>query len=368
MHVDLPSSRDIQFLLDHKADNCVSIYMPTSPLPSDDDIERITFKDICKQVLNELQSRGADKATIELFEEQFGDHDEDFWMWDHQANTLAFFTDGSVLRVYHLANKLEQTVKVADRFLVKPLLRAITFPQAAYVLALAEGSVRVFEIGADFGPFDVVVPHLPDDAASAAGKASIDGRTAHGRIQGSEGKKVRVRQYAKKVDRAVRHTLLATDLPIILAAAEPTASIYREVNTLPQLSDHGVEGSPEKVNDLDLVPGARKALDAVYADEIAEIRSLYSTRTGENRTVSDLSDLARAATDGQIHTLYVDIDSIVRGTVDDAGFLTFDDGPDSYDVIDEIARRVLAADGAVLALREEEMPAGPDAAAVLRWA
>ena len=43
-------------------------------------------------------------------------------------------------------------VEVSDRFHLKPLLRSVTFPQAALVLALAQGSVRVIEVAGDVPP------------------------------------------------------------------------------------------------------------------------------------------------------------------------------------------------------------------------
>ena len=44
-------------------------------------------------------------------------------------------------------------------------------------------------------------------------------------LQGSEGKKVRLRQYARRVEEALRPLLSGLDLPLVLAATEPLASI-----------------------------------------------------------------------------------------------------------------------------------------------
>jgi hypothetical protein len=124
-------------------------------------------------------------------------------------------------------------VEVADRFYVKPLLRAIAFPQAAFVLALAAGSVRLVEITRDGPALTVDVPGLPSDAASAAGKASLADRSPDRRIQGSEGQKVRLRQYARKVDQALRGVLTGLEPPLILAATGPLDNIYRSLSSYP---------------------------------------------------------------------------------------------------------------------------------------
>jgi len=55
--------------------------------------------------------------------------DDDFWT--HQANSLAIFVSPGHLTTFRLPNRLENFVRVADRFHIKPLLRALSFPQQA---------------------------------------------------------------------------------------------------------------------------------------------------------------------------------------------------------------------------------------------
>ncbi len=102
---------------------------------------------------------------------------------------------------------------------------------------------------------------------------------------------------------------------------------------------------------------------------LADLADLFALREGQDRVLTDVSDLARAATYGQIETLTVDIDEIVWGTVDDEGAIAFaDEGTEgAYDIVDEIVRRVLAADGRVLAVRTEDVYGDGAAAAVLRY-
>ena len=67
----------------------------------------------------------------------------------------------------------------------------------------------------------------------------------------------------------------------------------------------------------------------------------------------------------------MDMDQAVHGTVDEAdGSVTYAEAPgaESYGVADEVARRVLASGGEVLAVRTDEMPeAGKPVAAILRY-
>jgi hypothetical protein len=261
-------------------------------------------------------------------------------------------------------------VEVSDRFHVKPLLRSATFPQAAFVLALSQSTARLVEVSPDAPPVEVRVPGMPSDAASAVGKASIADRSPDRRIQGSEGQKLRLRQYARRVDEALRPILAGLDLPLIVAGTEPLESIFRSVTTYPHLAPTAVAGNPDGKSDGELAEASRRVLDELYADELRELRARYEQRVPQGRASDDLAAIARAATFGAVDTAFVDIDESVPGFVDEAdGAVTLDDSDDAvnYGVVDEIARRVLLARGRVLAVRRDDVPGDGAAAAILRY-
>ena len=369
MHTDIPTRAEIERLLAAREPCCVSIYLPTSPIPQEAQADRIELKNLAAAAVEQLD--GAERGAVAEIREGLDDLVDDDAFWTEQANSLAVFATPDGVRTFRLPNRLTSEVEVADRFYVKPLLRATTFPQAAFVLALAAGGVRLVEIARDGAPFTVAVPDLPADAASAAGKASITERSPIARLQGSEGQKVRLRQYARKVDQALRGVIGGLELPLILAATEPLASIYRSVSSSPHLVAPGIPGNPEAMSDAELAGAARGVLDAVYADELAAVRERFELRAAHERASTDVATVARAATMGAVQTLLVDIDEKLPGEVDEeSGAVTFaeDDDAVSYGVVDEIARRVLLHGGRVLAVRRDDVPGGGTLAAILRYA
>lgn len=317
-----------------------------------------------------MAGAGASASEREAVEEALGDLHDDFGFWARQAHSLAVFAGPGSLRSFRLPNHLTAAVQVADRYYVKPLLRTVTFPQTAFVLALAEGSVRLLEVTPELPALEVTVPDLPTDAASAAGKASITDRSPSGRLQGSEGQKLLLRSYARQVDHALRPVLVGQDLPLILAATEPIDAIFRSVNSYPHLAERSLAGSPEARADAELGESAREILDGLYAEQLHELAALFERRAGSGRTALEINDLARAATFGAVDTLFVDIDAKLPGSIDEeSGAVTLDDSeqPGDYGVIDEICRRVILSGGTVLAVRADEVPAGGPAAAILRY-
>ena len=369
LYVDIPTPGEIGKLGLVRSDACVSIYLKTTPLTQDIGKSRTTLNQLVKQAIAQLEDAGVDKRRIWPLQEQFDIVLEDDDFWEHQADSLAILATPEQLRTYRLASDLGDMVEVADRFFLKPLLRAITFPNAAHVLAVAENAVRLIEISADLPAREVRVPNMPKDAASAVGKASINDSGAGRRIGGLEGQKVRLGQYIRKIDAALRPVLAQSDIPVVLASALPVASLVRSLSGI-EFLDQGIETSPDNMTPADLAKAARPVLDAYYASRIAEFHALYDARSSDRRATTDISDAARAATFGGIDILLIDIDTIIEGTVDEtSGEITFapEGGVASYGVVDEIAGRALRTGARVLAVRKQDIPGEKPLAAILRY-
>jgi release factor family 11 len=369
LHTDFPTRAQLDRLLVAREPYSVSIYLPTSP-SSRGEAERIELKNLAGEAAGQLREAGAPRSDVAAIEDELADlvDDGDFWRW--QARSLAVFVTPTTSTTFRLANNLTAQVEVSDRFHVKPLLRAVTFPHTAFVLALAQNSVRLLEIAPDLEPAQVELPELPADVTSAAGRASVRDPAPSRKLQGAEGRKTRMRQYARRIDEALRPVLNGLDLPLILAAAEPLESIYRSVNSYPHLLPASLPGNPEALSDGELAEAARRVLDELYAADLRELHEAYALRASQRRASSDIADVARAATFGLVDTVLVDIDAVVSGAIDEeTGAVTFDDTGDAvnYGVVDEIARRAWVNGGTVLAVRRDDIPGQASVAAILRY-
>lgn len=369
LHTDIPTRAQVDRLLDERRPSSVSIYVPTDPV-SNGEAERIELGNLAAEAERQLAQAGVAKGDVAEIREELDDLVDDDEFWRFQARSLAVFATPESVTTFRLPNRLVAMVEVSDRFHVKPLLRAVTFPEVALVLALAQGSVRLIEVAPDVEPGPIRVPALPADVASSIGKASIRDRAPSGRLQGSEGYKVRMRQYARRIDEALRPLLNGLRLPLILAATEPLDAIFRSVCTYPHLAAPGIAGNPEASSDAELVDEARTVLDGINAASLRDVQELYQRRESESRASADLVVVARAATMGAVDTVFVDIDESVPGSVDEAtGAVELDETDDAvnYGVVDEVARRVWRLGGTVLAVRREDVPGNGPAAAILRY-
>lgn len=371
LHIDLPTRTDIEALATWRGAPAVSIYLATTPLTQDTDVDRIELKNLLKTAIAELEAADTPKREIWPIEQAVEAliADDDFWRV--QARSLAIFVTPGRIRTFRLPNRLVNAVEVADRFLIKPLIRAVTFPQDAYVLAISMGGVRLVEVDADLPPHDVKVPGLPKDMAGALGRSSHGERTGAGTSGEEQSEHALLTRYARAVDHALRPVLAGHGRPLIVAAAEPLASVYRAVSTYPHTAEAVIAGNADRTPDRDLATSARTVLDGIYAADLEAIAGLFASREPQGRATTDVAQAARAATFGAVDTLVIDMDEVVAGTVDDeTGAVTFGEGgrADTYGVVDEIARRTLLAGGRVISARRGDVPGGGDLAAILRYA
>lgn len=370
LHVDLPTRAEIDLLAAHRGAPAVSIYIPTSPLTQKAQADRIVLKNALREAITQLAAVETETRAIAPIEEGISEIIEDDRFWDTQANSLAIFAGPTFLRTFRLPNRLEANVQVSDRFHLKPLLRSVTFPQNAFVLAISIGGVRLVEISADLPAHAVSVPDLPTDFNDALGRGSHLEQGTMGKT-GNMSENALLNRYARAVDTALRGILNGHERPLIVAASEPLASIYRAISSYPHTADKAIGGNAERTPDHELAASAREILDALNAERLSKLSDLYSKREKQGRATGDIAQAAKAATFGAVDTLIVDMNDSVSGTLDDeSGIVTFADqaGAKSYDVIDEIVSRAMKSGATIVSARREDIPGGGSLAAIQRFA
>jgi hypothetical protein len=388
LHIDVPTLAEVKTLAQARDAASVSIYMPTSTLPTDSRANRVAFEDLAKEALKQLGELGIDKRRTHAMEEYFAhlagstlkttdDHKFTYKehrphqmaddIWRAQAPGLALLATPERMRTYRLSFAPTQQVEVADRFHLKPLIKSLTSPLDIVVLALSEKGVRLIHAFVSLPPMRLHVAGLPKDLAEATRRPD-SASYPHG-LRGKEEKKLLRYKFAQKVDRAVRAALFAQNKPLVLAADEPMASVFKSVNSYPHLVDEVIPGDQLETTDAQLADAALPILDKLYRKELNQVLARYA-ELFPRRATTDPSYAAHAATAGAIETLLVDLERIIPGFVSDQdGSVRYaaSDTPEVYDVVDEVAKRALLTDARVLAAGREDLPKQAPLVAILRY-
>ena len=272
LHTNIPTRGEVSRLFANNDPASVSIYLPTDPT-SNGQAERIALKNLVSEATRQLEEAGIPKRDIADIEAHFEDLAGDGQFWKFQARTLAVFATPDSLVGYRLPNRLSEMVAVADRFHLKPLLRAITFRRRRCA-ALSQKSSRLFEVLRKGAPRRWIC-HLP--RASRTPPASSTSTTGHPREnQSSAAEKSHLRIYSRTIDRVIRPSSRATSADP--GAAEPLDSIYRSVNTYPHLAEKSIAGNPDGLSETEIASKAREILDDLYARQLADLHDLYEKR------------------------------------------------------------------------------------------
>jgi hypothetical protein len=293
LYVDIPTLPELRALAVTRADACVSIYLPTTPQPQQSSMSRTELRNLADTALGELAAADFDKRRLAGLGDQFTELGADDAFWRYQAHSLAVLATPETLRTFRLPSKVTPLAEVSDRFHLKPLIRAVTFPNEAFILALSENAVRLVEAFPELPAQEVAVSDLPRSAADAVGRATVNERSPRGRLQGSEGQKVLLRQYARQIDAALRPILAGRDTPLIVAAAEPMASIFRSINSHPGIAPEVIATNPDRLSAADLAAAARPILDQLYARDLEAMQALFERRKEQGRATTDIAEAAR---------------------------------------------------------------------------
>jgi Bacterial archaeo-eukaryotic release factor family 3 len=154
--------------------------------------------------------------------------------------------------------------------------------------------------------------------------------------------------------------------PMVLAAVEHLAPLYRKANTYPQLVDEVLAGSPEGLGPHELHARAWPIVEPLFLRAQREAVARYDRLGGTGLTSQDPQEIVRAAGDGRIETLFVS--QHLAGPSAAAGGVPVRDGDSGLRHVLELATvTALSKGGTVYLSPASAVPGGGSAAAVFRY-
>jgi hypothetical protein len=379
----------VRQLIDDRGTPRVSIFLPTHERGPETQQDPIRLSNLLDEAERSLKEAGNGRdAGVLLKPARDLLKDDDFWL--HQGLGLAVFLSPEGLQLFRLPVELREKAVVSDRFHVKPLLPLLTGDGRFHILALSQGRVRLFEASRaaireldlhdvpaslrDVVGYDWEERSLQFHAVTAGARSGATGGSGvvfHGHGSAKDDTKPELRKYVHAVDRGVMRLLQDRSRPLVLAAVDYVAAMYRQETKYPNVVDGIVEGNPDRRSADELRDGAWKLVEpqfqAARDAATSRYRELGGGRTGH--TSDELEKVVPAAFSGRVQTLFVARDVEQWGRYDpETTQLTLHGkrAPEDDDLLDVAAAETLVRDGEIYALDAEDMP-GSAIAAIFRY-
>lgn len=360
-----PLQSDVQRLADVRAPWCVTIYGNVDAWLRGNHPSELAEEQV-RSAIDGLRIGGAPSEIVDRFRDQLSrvstPPESHPGRVDRRARSAGIFATENRTEVFSLTNVSAPWVGVADRFLIGPLLEGtLALIPPVFTLAISENEVRLVDVTAH--PVTVIeVPGLPRDLESTIALDVTGDRDSFAHLRISEDPKGRLREYARAVDRAIEPVLRDAGAMLVIAAAEPIASIYRSMTSHPLVASSTISGNHDGDSIHELADLAVPIIARHRREVLEEHLARFSERPARGLVSVDLDEVARAAREGAIDTLFVDLGRRIPATAEAFG------GRSSLDRVDEIVRHALSSDATIVPVLADDLPTPDPVAAILRYA
>lgn len=368
----------------------ITLYFPTHEKGPEVQQDPIRLKNALSEARSRLEKNGLSPEEIDglLAEAEARTDKDDFWL--HQSRGLAVFIDEESTRWHKLPTRVQESVAVGERFQIRPLLPIFGSDLAFNVLTLSQEAVALYDADRH-GMTRQEVEGCPVSLEAMRGMTDFEGNihfhsnAAGGATGGASGApqyhaqgesakdydKVLFQQFVGRVANAVDAHLANSDLPLVVVGDPNAVGEFRRASDYRGLVEEAVVKNPQAMSEDEIHSAALVSAESHWAPEreAALERLGQSLGSDEVPGSDDLAELARAAVDGRIDTLFLDPNAIVPGAFD-ANTRKIDTSKESTgsdDLLNFIAGKTLSNGGRIVDLPEERASEVGPAAAILRY-
>lgn len=365
----------------------VSLYLPVEKVTNDTRQGPKVLRKLLKSAEESLKEKGVRTPDIESLLAPAQALLNDAMFWEKQNLGLALFLSKDGMAEHRLPIRFSETMLVADRYLVRPLLSMIGQDGRYAILALSLNDVHLY-IASRYSMMEVVLtpnPKTLDDvmnsydtennlshtSGSTGGRPGTGGFIMGGSFSPKEEEKLRILEFFRAVDLSLRKSLTDEKMPVVLACVDYLVPLFREASKDARVMDENISGSAENMKRDDILAAGWQIVRPVFEKE--KNRAVEAVQNALNSPLiqQDVRKILMAAQNGQVDTLLLQqgktlIDSVERANSP----YSATSGPvhvDEEELFDFAAAKVMAQGGKVFVLPSGEMPNQADCIALLRY-
>lgn len=380
------TKEQLQELAHYSGINCVSIYVPTHQRGKEvnEGQDAIVLKNHYQQIRHHIEEKGFSENEANQYLQPVRNLIDDASFWRHQEQGLAIFLGSDFFKVIKLPYTVQEFSWLSNSFDLGQLVPMTDQKRSFYILGLSLNKVRLLE--ADEQSVEEIdlperIPEGMNDALSYydfektlqshSGAGSGDA-IFHG--QGGDGDKedAYIEEYFRRVDETLKG-LISSNCPVILAAVEEWHPVFRDANTDVKIHPQGIAGNPENSSPQELHRQAKTILQDYFAKDRKKDHERYAALAGSNQASYSLEEVAPAALDGRIESIFIVEGKHRWGIIDrtdNSVDLLESPGENAHDLISKSAIETVLHGGRAYVVSKDDLPEAiedAEVAAIFRW-
>ncbi len=361
----------------------ISFYQPTHRHFPDNKQDLIMFSNLMRETENSLKQQ-YDNNLIHLIMKPFYQLAENKSFWNNTLDGIAVLASQNKCIIYNLHNTVKELAVVADSFHIKPLIKAFQSMERYHLLGLNRNNFTLYK-GNKHGFTEIKPdPDIPRTMEEVLGTQLTDSNVNNGSYGGTNASTVfrghsdpkeetdkDTEKYFRFVDRFVLENYSKTSkLPLILVALKEYHSRFKKISHNPYLIEEGIYNSYDSLDINQLKTRALEIIKSLNSKKTQKLVESYENANAQSLGSSDLINVARAAFEGRIETIFIEEDRIIPGKINtESGDIIpcNIDNPHCDDILDDIIEMVLKNSGKAVILPKENMPCLSGIAAIYRY-
>lgn len=325
---------------------CISLLLPTQPGQRLGNADRAALERLASQARTRVREEAppaGERALRRLDDAVTAIIDRPV------TEAVALFVNADVAEVVDLPLPVEPRCVVDPTFATRDLVRALHRTPRHVLLLLAADEARLLD-----GSLGHLTPAASSTFPMRADEKGVEGEP-----------------FLRRVDKALGAYLRLHPAPLVVAAAEPTASAFTRLSANTARLAGLIEGNHLRTPLPRLNAQVRLIIEGYLLSREAEALELVATRRGQDRAVLGIDACWRAARWERPEMLAVEEGFFYPAWVsDDGDELTATNSPAELgaidDVVDELIEGVLTRGGWVALVQDGVIPDGAKVALTLR--
>ncbi len=383
------NKEQLQKLADFHGINCVSIFIPTHRYGKEVNAgqDAILLKNHYQKIKNQLSQKGMPDNEVEKYIKPIRELIDNKNFWHHQKNGLAVFLGDDFFQYYQLPYSGEAFSLLSTSFHLDQLLPWFNRQDMFYIMGLSLKKVRLLlaneyevkeldieglipeDIDAVLSYYDF--EHEQQSPSQWKGGSSSPTYPSQKREKGYD--EVYMEEYFRYINERLDKALVKQDLPVILAAVDYLHPIYKKTNKNLNLFETGIKANPDEMRPEELFQKGLELIRAHLDKHKFEQMDQYRALAGTGKSSHDIREIAPAAIDGRIDTLFVAKGAHQWGTINmEDHTVQLHDEPQDNDqcLVNKSAVQTVLNGGQAYFVEKESLPeesAEARMAAVFRW-